>query len=77
MHTPGPWSVNFRDFAVFQTASQNLIAQLVGPASFDEAEANARLIAGCPTMFEHMSARASEGDVDAATIINAILAQGR
>ncbi len=40
--------------------------------SRDEAEANARLISHAPVMYEYVAIRASEGDIDAAEILESI-----
>jgi hypothetical protein len=41
-------------------------------ATEEEATANARLIAACPTMYEYIQKKAEDGDAEAQSIINTL-----
>ena len=60
-HTPGPWEV--KDWALKG-----------GDGSFDfgQNDANARLIAASPTMFDFILRKAYDGDEDARRIVGGI-----
>lgn len=79
-YTPGPWTIKRRtrpsgreqsmDYAILDPAGE-IIAEtfeIVGPNDYRPVEANARLIASCPTMAEYIIMKAKEGDNDAKKI---------
>jgi len=75
-HTPGPWSV-LNDEAIKIKAHDGTLAtvthlHLRGRRDTNQVEANARLIAACPTMFEYVERRAVSGDQEAIYILEAI-----
>lgn len=68
-YTPGPWEVRE------SLASGEVIFVRSGTReriALAKTEADARLIAKCPEMYEYLAARAAHGDADAANIIAAI-----
>lgn len=82
-HTPGPWFVDPNQANQAWTDSiaichddgvavPPVIAHTTRGWKPGEAEANARLIAACPTMFDFIKSRADKGDEDAAKIIASI-----
>ena len=80
-HTPGPWEVadclmNEDERWVHSSELGGVIAG-VWPWGDDEVgeqqrEANARLIAAAPRMYDYISARADTGDAEAVAILEAI-----
>ena len=72
-HTQGPWQIRFsemnKNLASVTDNSRNPIAPCVGP----QAEANARLIASAPTMFDYLTLLASRGNDEAHEIIKKII----
>lgn len=88
--TPGPWTTARAltptdgefDFAIgaMIDGKKYCIAETFGRVSTGirtPAEANARLIAASPAMFDFIKKRASEGDADAAAIIAAVTGRDR
>jgi len=82
-HTPGPWNISREDFRTieafktFQDGAQHPVpvAIMVYPfplANRAESDANARLIAQCPSMYDYIAKRATLGDVDAIKIIDSL-----
>lgn len=87
-HTPGPWAAaaapsgivgwpvvgpNGRmicDVSIINRCGNAPLDQF--SAYYDECEANARLIAASPTMFDYIARRAAAGDSDAAAILEKI-----
>lgn len=79
-HTPGPWFIHpdvDHPYEI-QIAAGPLddegcpevwVAECFGGLSDGEREANARLIAASPSLYEFVSRKASEGDEDAARLI--------
>ena len=74
-HTPGPWRYNietgYRKIDVVTAENANLIAELPFSGSMAP-EANARLIAACPTMYAYIAKKAQDGDADATRILAAL-----
>ena len=79
-HTPGPWVVVGR---LTKYVEARLVGRLIqevaacGPTMADEGygqqqEANARLIAAAPTMYEYIASSASNGCAEARKIMEAI-----
>ena len=67
--TPGPWEAHGAN--VF--AGKNCIAICDTDNDTQERmEANARLIAASPTLYDYVAKKAAEGDADAARIIASI-----
>lgn len=56
MHTPGPWKVNADGRVGAHMPSHPVIAFVRGYPGSTEAEANARLIAAAPALFEALDA---------------------
>ena len=87
-HTPGPWVVTVDDISCLDYANPSAvkegfirhgIAQPDGGFTLAvvvddviDGEANARLIAASPTLFDFVAKKAAEGDADAARIISLI-----
>lgn len=76
-HTPGPWTAT-GGYAPTVKAGDTLLcvpsarADSIGGRQLDELQANAHLIAACPTMYEFIAQKAREGDERAKEIIAAI-----
>ena len=69
--TPGPWWVAGK--ATIRYGDPNSIdTGWVASVHWRNREANARVIAAAPTMFDYIAARASSGDTEAAMIIETI-----
>lgn len=73
--TPGPWEVKrFDECLRIDSARMTTVAEVTHPdfhfTDFtpEECDANARLIAASPTMFEYVIMKALEGDKDAEKI---------
>lgn len=80
-HTPGPWEI-----AAERPPETSAEWLWIGPAGWKtrvarvvvydgeqrEQQANARLIAACPTMYDYIAKRAADGDADAQAIVEAI-----
>lgn len=73
-HTPGPWRVSGHRLAAFAKLNgiNVVVADCDQTLGYSESEANARLIAASPTMYEYINQRANEGDAHAAKIIASI-----
>jgi len=78
-HTPGPWK--FDGYSCIDNLDGKMVACLkhdmcpeltIYEKNEKEAYANARLIAGCPTMYNYIQSKAKEGDNDAKEIIRSI-----
>ena len=79
--TPGPWRAEFPDEISVRDADGGRIAILAnlkgrlgmkGRRDTSEVEANARLIAAAPTMYEYIASSASNGCAEARKIMEAI-----
>lgn len=77
-HTPGPWklkrSANDEIIGVILGSDDNLVATTgyrVVPGECED-DANARLIAASPRMYDYIEKRAAEGDTEAASILEGI-----
>jgi len=82
-HTPGPWAairsipeegcdgwwIKAQPHAALRGFTHDF-AWVNGGG--DENEANARLIAACPTMYAYIAKKAQDGDADAARILAAL-----
>jgi hypothetical protein len=89
-HTPGPWSVKrgegrYSDQLYVESnihSTPTVISgkdQIVQLTSFRddhgrEVEANARLIAASPSLFDYVARKASEGDPEAVKLVEAVTA---
>ena len=74
-HTPGPWDVEPKGSRHFVDGADGLtVAYLdrAGVRERSEIEANARLIAAAPTMFDYLTLLALRGDNEAHEIIKKI-----
>lgn len=79
-HTPGPWLTAGEDKAFVYALSPNGInsfwahVQTAGQDRISDTEknANARLIAASPMMYEYIAGRAEAGDKEAAIILESI-----
>lgn len=85
-HTPGPWRVGVcgstagRNFSLLAKKKNGWVNILKSNnfhdsntrATTEEAEANARLIAAAPTMYEYIASSASNGCAEARKIMEAI-----
>lgn len=74
-HTPGPWDVEPKGSRHFVDGADGLtVAYLdrAGVRERAEIEANARLIAAAPTMFDYLTLLALRGDNEAHEIIKKI-----
>jgi len=72
-HTPGPWKYNLESpNRVTGPEAQTVAATYGGMVGHEEQLANARLIASVPTLFEFVSQRARDGDLEAAAILEAL-----
>ena len=78
-HTHGPWRTGTTantKYSIYERFGQQIAESFAGvfisntPSS--AREANARLIAASPTMYEYINQRANEGDAHAAKIIASI-----
>lgn len=72
-HTKGPWEADdCEGYSIWRVFAPGriILAQVVGDSA--ETDANARLIAASPTMYEYVARKAAEGDADAARIIASI-----
>jgi hypothetical protein len=80
-HTPGPWRVHGDGITVGQQrgkGGQHVCRAFEVFMSRGERQANARLIAVAPTMYEFVSKKAAAGDAEAIAIVSAanLLATG-
>jgi hypothetical protein len=81
-HTTGPWtfeqshgkSVHGSECVGFVVSDKTNVADVVASYNIppDEAEANGRLIAASPRMYDYIKTQADKGDADAAAIIASI-----
>ena len=81
-HTPGPWRLvrlasrfdaRVHSYGVAYGRVGNRLAIVDGEGnSYDANEANARLIAAAPTMYDYVSAKAEAGDAVARSILEMI-----
>jgi hypothetical protein len=80
-HTPGPWTQKGHSVFIFNKSGHNRVAISVNtgcrcgceePALIEELEADARLIAESPTMFEYITKKAKEGDDEAKQIVDKV-----
>lgn len=81
-HAPGPWRYEADmdgDHAIWGSNNTLLAvtdgwerSQYQTPRTREEDEANARLIAAAPDLFDYIVKRANEGDADAQTILTSI-----
>src|SRR4051812_37585185 len=55
-HTPGPWLAEADDSSVFDSEGREVADCLTFPFAGEEAEANARLIAAAPELYEALKA---------------------
>lgn len=72
-HTPRPWKVagpSAKGYLVVQGAEGNGVALILMESSDEEADA--RLIAAAPTMYEYIASSASNGCAEARKIMEAI-----
>lgn len=76
-HTEGPWKpVKLNDGTYMIDAHGHVTVCHMNDLS-DETEANARLIAACPTMFEYVQEKANGGDTDAQEILRNVQGSGQ
>jgi hypothetical protein len=70
-HTPGPWTYQRSpsDTCDFEVCSSELL--IAGEYGIED-EANARLIAASPKMYDYIAAKAAAGDDEARAIVEAI-----
>ena len=71
-HTPGPWEISRNwqgDLGIVGNRSK--ICALPRRKEVPN-EANARLIAACPTMYDYILKKSEEGDAEAQSIIAAL-----
>lgn len=73
-HTPGPW---LKSGCIVLSNDEDrgmrfAIAERVRGRNAEDQEANARLIAASPTMYDYLVERAQSGDARAASIVEAI-----
>ena len=71
-HTPGPWKIDYGYNRSINFIGPCVPDQYAGSSWLRVTEANARLIAASPTMYEYINQRANEGDAHAAKIIASI-----
>lgn len=71
-HTPGPWMYHKQLNGSLTFFGENGNRAILSAARLINQEANARLIAASPTMYEYINQRANEGDAHAAKIIASI-----
>ena len=76
-HTPGPWNCNRSSASGYDiVCSENSPTDVCVISRRDkttgEIDANARLIAASPTMYDYLVERAQSGDARAASIVEAI-----
>lgn len=72
-HTPGPWQVagpSAKGYLVVQGAKGNGVALILMDS--DDEEADARLIAAAPLMYDYIASSASNGCAEAKKILEAI-----
>ena len=69
--TPGPWTIDIRNAEMVVCGSNHLMTIVHRNINWDNAEeqANAHLIASCPTMFNYIKKKADEGCEDAKSVI--------
>jgi hypothetical protein len=68
-HTPGPWHwTKARTLQHLQNDVHSCFAGVSMPNK-SEYEADARLIAACPTMYDYIAKKAEGGDAEAQSII--------
>jgi len=74
--TPGPWVVIGGGSSLYIRSADGENVCQTARHSFDARdeieEANARLIAACPTMYAYIAKKAQDGDADAARILAAL-----
>ena len=78
-HTPGPWMAKkatvrgeVNEWYVADDEGVAVIASCVTDTAGEPSEANARLIAAAPTMYEYIASSASNGCAEARKIMEAI-----
>ena len=72
-HTRGPWKYNeLSANRVLGPDDQVVAATYGGFVGSGEQEANTRLVAAAPAMYEYVSAKASEGEQDAKVLLASI-----
>lgn len=72
--TSGPWEVCGDGVNVFAPETDTSITDVVHPCTtpIEEQEANARLIAISPRMYEYLEKQARDGDLEAQRIIEEV-----
>ena len=70
-HTPGPWRAQINHCTHAVISPDGFDIALLRASDFDS-EANARLIASAPTMFDYLTLLASRGNDEAHEIIKKI-----
>ena len=81
-HTSGPWedTGNNEVIKIQQAVTLQPIAFIKPGYSISNhsaVNANARLIAACPSMYEYIARKAQEGDIEARGIIKSINGRGK
>lgn len=78
-HTPGPWTVRWQDSKLYIDAANIYICAIIqygmpmqNRGYYVHEEANARLIAACPTMYNFIKAEAEQGNKKAIDLLNSI-----
>lgn len=74
-HTPGPWTarrMHTGGWDVFDPRGRDVVTVYGGGVEIESREANARLIAAAPRMFDYIAARASGGDAAATKIMESL-----
>ena len=72
--TPGPWKTSFLDDTRIEDKNGFDVAMALGEYSTESdcMEANARLIAACPTMLEYIHKMAASGEMQAIELLEKI-----
>ena len=72
-HTSGPWSYNPRSAnRLTGPKGETVAATYGGTVGTAEQDANTRLIASAPAMYEYIKKRAAEGEQEAQSIVAAV-----
>ena len=73
-HTPGPWAVSAEESSIVEDSRGVMVAEVYDGGDFDDEydprleQANAHLIAACPTMLDYIKRQADAGDQEALSI---------
>lgn len=74
-HTPGRWTarrMHTGGFDIFDERGRDVVTVYGGGVGTESREANARLIAASPAMYDYVASKADAGDEEALKIVEVI-----